>query len=149
MTRLAESDVGREGKPFEVRVERGRIRDFARATMATDNGYFSDDDAPAPVTILSGIARLTDFPGADPLAAGELDLTRVLAAGAQFRYPSGPLRDGERLHGIARISAVFSKDGSRGLMTFVEETTTLTNDAGLVRAEYVALMIEMPPKEAE
>jgi hypothetical protein len=144
VTALTAQDIGREGAPFEVRVERGRIRDLARATMASDPAYLADERAPAPPTILSGIARLTDFPRADPLLPGELDLTRVLAAGAEFRYPKGPLRDGDRLQGVARISAVYTKHGSQGQMTFVEETTTLTDNTGEVRAEYVATMVEMP-----
>jgi hypothetical protein len=144
VTSLSAADVGRTGVPFDVRVERGRIRDLARASGATSEEHYAEDGAAAPVTIVSGIARLTDFPGADPLQPGDLDLSRVLAAGAEFRYPNGPLRDGERLKGQASISAVYTKEGSRGLMTFVEQTTRLESPSGELRAEYVALMIEMP-----
>jgi len=148
MTTLDASAIGREGRPFEIRVERGRLRDLVVASMAEDPSFWADENAPAPLTILSGIARLTDHPGADPLQPGDLDLTRVLAAGAEFRYPTGPLREGERLHAVARISDVYTKDGSRGTMTFVEQTTTVTGPDGAVRAEYLARMIEMPPAGA-
>jgi hypothetical protein len=144
VTALDASTIGREGRPFEIRVERGRLRDLAVASMAQDRSYWADEGAPAPLTILLGIARLTDYPGADPLQPGDLDLPRVLAAGAEFRYPAGPLREGERLHAVARISDVYTKEGSRGTMTFVEQTTTVTGLDGSVRAEYVARMIEMP-----
>lgn len=142
---LDASAIGRVGKPFSVRVERGKIRELARATFVEGGACFADDDAPAPLTMPTAIARLTQFPGADPLSPGDLDLSRVLAAGAEFRYPQGPLRDGQRLTGHARISNWFTKEGVRGLMTFVEQTTTLIDENEQVVAEYVATMIEMPP----
>jgi hydroxyacyl-ACP dehydratase HTD2-like protein with hotdog domain len=147
VTTLDASAIGRTGQPFEVRVERGRLRALAVAAMAQDPVFQQDEHAPAPLTILSAVARLTDYPGADPLQPGDLDLTRVLAAGAEFRYPNGPLLEGERLNAVARISDVYTKQGARGSMTFVEQTTTVTDAAGDVRAEYVARMIEMPLAE--
>ena len=47
--------LGRTGEPFEMELERGKIREFARATYSTNESYLDD---PAPV----GVARPAPHP---------------------------------------------------------------------------------------
>src|SRR3954453_10841909 len=47
-----ESAIGYEAEPYDMVVERGKIREFARATMSRNPDYFDDPVAVSPPTFL-------------------------------------------------------------------------------------------------
>ncbi len=62
---MSESLVGRQGAPFHMVVERGKIREFARATKSSNPDYLEGDHPLSPVTFLSVVGLLAgrvEFP---------------------------------------------------------------------------------------
>jgi hypothetical protein len=114
--------VGLRGRPFEMGVERGKVREFARATHAPSSPYLEADQPPIPPTFLT-VARLWQDAAANPWPAVGLDPRRVLHAEQEFVFHGPPPRSGTRLRGESRIERVYTKPGSRGELTFAVMVT--------------------------
>ena len=60
---MSDGMVGKEGEPFEFRVEYGKVREFARATKSKHPEHLAEDGV-APVTLPPGRLRLATRPSA-------------------------------------------------------------------------------------
>lgn len=126
--------VGDTGVPYEVPIERGKVREFARATKATDPAYESGDP-PVPPTFLVTGAWWTQ-PGSSVLEQAGLAWSRLLSGGSEFRVTGPALRCGEVLTARQQVTDVYERTGRRGgRMTFVVFTTAFRRPDGTPAAE--------------
>ncbi len=134
---MAEIDrtlLGAWGPESTMRVEVGKIREFARAVKDANPAYLADDDAAlAPPTFLMTIAHWLRDLGATRSAV-KLDYRRLLHGEQEFEYLA-PIRAGDVLTFRSRTKDVFEKQGKRGgTMTFVIGETEFRNQRGEVVA---------------
>ncbi|GAA5180602.1 MaoC family dehydratase N-terminal domain-containing protein [Rugosimonospora acidiphila] len=145
------SPSGRTGQPYEFPVERGKVREFARATKARRDSYFTDPHAVVPPTFLMSSAFWAG-PGASALGDQERDMSRILHGEQEFVYPAGPPRAGTPLIATQRVEDVYSKQGRRGgTMEFTVLVTEYRDEHGTLVAEARSTVIETsqaPEREA-
>jgi hypothetical protein len=126
------SALGATGRPFALDVERGKIREFARATFAP----VPDDDRPtAPPTFLTTAFHWQDG-GTDPWQQVRMDPSRGLHAEQDFVFHGPPPKAGDRLVGTSRITDIYEKQSRRGgTLTFVVMVTEFRDPSGRLVAE--------------
>ncbi|GAA0402820.1 hypothetical protein Acor_68260 [Acrocarpospora corrugata] len=108
--------VGHTYPHYTVRVEHGKVREFALAVKDDDPVYADEAGRlPAPPTFSAVTSHWLPRERADVLG---LDLRRVLAGGAEWEY-LGEIVAGDVLTVRAHIAEVSEKTGSRGPMTLV------------------------------
>ena len=125
------SIVGTEMGGSWMMVERGKIREFAKAIL-DDNPAYELDDPPVPPTYTMAIAHWPAPQGGQGASLSKLglDLLRVLHGGQEYEY-LGEIKEGDKLTTRSRISDVYEKEGKRGgTLTFVTSETTFTNQRG-------------------
>jgi acyl dehydratase len=131
--------IGRSGQPVTMVIERGKVREFARA-VKDDNPIYRDEDFAqheaggilAPPTFLMTLGFWDDGRGRPKL---DMDLRRVLHGEQEFEYLK-PIYVGDVLTAVSRVEDVFEKQGSRGgTMTFAVTATEFRNQ----RSELVAI----------
>jgi len=148
-----ESATGAEGKPFELVVERGKIREFARATLSSNPAYLQDPQPVCPPTFLTTMFFWEkDVPGSNPWHEVKLDPKRGMHAEQEYVFFGPPPRAGTRLVARSRIESVFHKEGRRGgRLTFAVMVTELRDEAtGALVAEARMTGVETAkPPEAE
>jgi acyl dehydratase len=133
MAEIDRSLIGQWGPEGEMRVELGKIREFARAVKDPNAAYTASDDAVAPPTFLMAIAHWIRDLG-ETRSAVKLDYTRLLHGEQEFEYLK-PIRAGDVLRFRSRTKDVFEKAGKRGgKMLFVIGETQYTNQRGEVVA---------------
>jgi len=134
--------VGKEFAPYAVTVERGKIKEFARA-IGDSNPLYLDDRVGAASEWGDIIAPPT-FPitfrdeGADTnalLRELRTDISRVLHGEQEFEIHR-PLQPGRTYLCRARVSDIYEKTGKTGPMAFVVRETTVTDSDN----EIVAVM---------
>jgi acyl dehydratase len=123
--------IGRTGGPVTMRIEFGKIREFARAIKDDNPLYFDEEYArktaggvmpPPTFTMTQGF--WDDGQGRIDLG---LDLRRVLHGEQEFEYLK-PIYAGDVLTARAKISNVEKRPGKRGgEMTFVTVETEYRN----------------------
>ena len=134
--------VGKEFPPYAVTVERGKIKEFARA-IGDPNPFYLDDRVGAASEWGDIIAPPTFSitfrdEGADTNALlRELgtDISRVLHGEQEFELHR-PLLPGRTYLCRARVSDIYEKTGKSGPMAFVVRETTVTDSDN----EIVAVM---------
>ena len=127
-------EIGNTGAPVTMHLERGKIREFARAIKDTNPIYFDEAYARAaaggimaPPTFSMTSAFWDDGPRTPLLT---YDVRRLLHGEQEFEYLA-PMYAGDVLTGTARVADVYEKTGSRGgTMTFGVIETTFTNQRG-------------------
>ena len=132
--RAAEGIVG---APFELHVERGKIAEFARATLSNNRAYFDGDQPLSPPTFLTTMffweARVE---GSNPWHRVRMDQRRGMHAEQEYLFRGPPPRAGTRLIGRSRIESIFEKAGRRGgAMTFAVMSTEFRDARGQLVAE--------------
>jgi acyl dehydratase len=136
------SALGKEYPPYPVTVERGRIKDFARA-IGDLNPFYLDDavgrasewgDVIAPPTFAITFRDEQADTGA-MLKDLDVDISRLLHGEQEFELLA-PLRPGETYLCRGKIVDIYEKSGRSGPMAFVVRETTVTDRAN----EVVALM---------
>ncbi len=133
MAQIDQSLIGRWGPETEMRVEVGKIREFARAVKDANPAYFDADRAVAPPTFLMTIAHWIRDLG-ETRSAVKLDYSRLLHGEQEFEYLK-PIRAGDVLRFRSRTKEVFEKAGRRGgKMLFVIGETEFRNQRGEVVA---------------
>ena len=124
---------GKEYPPYTVTIERGRIKDFARAIGDT-NPFYVDDRVGAASEFGDVIAPPT-FPitfrdeGFDTNAfLQELgtDISRILHGEQEFELHR-PIRPGETFVCRPRVADIYEKSGKSGAMAFVVRETAVTD----------------------
>jgi hypothetical protein len=128
--------VGQTGEAFDMVVERGKEREFARATKSPPTFLVSSVFWAPP-----GAARWGDL---------KLDMRRVLDGGREFVFHGPPPAAGTKLTAQTRVEDIYEKEGKRGgTMTFVVTVQEFRNESGELVAEMRSTAIETgkPPTE--
>jgi hydroxyacyl-ACP dehydratase HTD2-like protein with hotdog domain len=135
------SYIGRTGEPVVMHVERGKIREFARAIKDDDPLYFATGEAGGimpPVTFLQ-TAMLWDDGRGRPRPP--FDLKRMLHGEQEYEFLC-PILAGDVLTAVSRITDLYAKPGKRGgVMNFCVTETQFTNQRGdlVARARQVTI----------
>jgi acyl dehydratase len=125
--------LGVWGPPSTMKIELGKIREFAKAVKDPNPIYSDEARCIAPPTFLMTIAHWIGDLGATRSAV-KLDYRRLLHGEQEFEYVK-PIRPGDTLTFRSRTKEVFEKDGKRGgKMLFVIGETEFTNQHGEVVA---------------
>jgi acyl dehydratase len=131
--------VGKEFPPFVVTVERGRIKDFARAIGDLNPAYLDDrvgaasewGDIIAPPTFLTTFRA--DGETGNLLSELGTDISRVLHGEQEFELHR-PVRPGETFVCRSRVVDIYEKTGRSGPMAFVVRETAVTDRANEIVA---------------
>ena len=124
--------IGKESPPFVVTVERGKIKEFARA-IGDDNPFYVDDrvgqasewgDIIAPPTFMTTFRDGAD--SGDFLRDLGTDVSRLLHGEQEFELHR-PIRAGETFLCRSRVVDVYEKTGRSGPMGFVVRETAVTD----------------------
>jgi len=124
---------GKEYPPYTVTVERGRIKDFARA-IGDLNPFYLDDrvaaasefgDVIAPPTFAITFKDETADTGTMLKDLG-VDISRILHGEQEFELHR-PIKAGETLLCRPKITDVYEKSGKSGPMAFVVRETAVTD----------------------
>ncbi len=135
--------VGREGPRFEMVVERGKVREFARATGSSNPDYLDDPEPLSPPTFLTTVAFWQPPEANDIYREIDIDLRRLLHGEQEFLFLHEPPRAGTALHAQTVVEETYEKEGRRGgVMTFVVLRTDFTDDDGAVVAQSRSTLIE-------
>lgn len=141
--------LGDEGTDFRMDIERGKIREFARATSSENPAYLDAENPVSPPTFLTTTFFWHDG-DSNPWPTVELDQQRGLHAEQEYTFFGPPPRAGQKLTGKSRISDYFTKQGRRGgEMTFVVMTTDFHDEAGnlVAQAKMTGVETARPPAE--
>jgi acyl dehydratase len=121
---------GKEYPPYVVTVERGKIKEFARAIG--DLSPFYLDDAVGRASEWGDIIAPPTFPTTFREDAGALlrdlgvDISRLLHGEQEFEHLK-PIRPGETYLCRSKIVDVYEKTGRSGPMAFVVRETAVTD----------------------
>ena len=130
------SVIGKEYPEFTFEVEKGKVKEFARAIE--DQSAELHDEKAAKEAGFEGIALPPTFPTVFAMAGGlmevmlndlKLDLARILHGGQQYEYLK-PIKPGDIVTGKVKIADAFEKQGKSGTMDFIVMETTYTNQNG-------------------
>lgn len=135
MAEIDRSLLGVWGPEGTMRVEHGKIAEFARAVKEESPAFRTGEAPPAPPTFLMTIAHWIGDLGQTRQGV-RLDYRRLLHGEQEFEYLR-PIRAGDVLRFRSRTKDAFEKQGKRGgVMTFVIGETEFRNQ----RDEVVAYM---------
>jgi N-terminal half of MaoC dehydratase len=138
-----ESVSGTYQPGYEMEVERGKIREFARATMSRNPDYLDDPVAVIPPTFLMSSGFWAPPGSPAPAAALNMNLARTLHGGQEFVFYGPPPRAGAKLTTTSRVDKVYEKEGRRGgTMRFAEAVTEFRDEGGKLVAESRTTVIE-------
>jgi acyl dehydratase len=139
------SYIGKTGEPITMHIERGKIREFARAIKDDDPLYFDDAYAAReagaimpPITFLQTMTHWDDGRGRP---RPPIDLKRALHGEQEFEFFK-PIVVGDVLTAVSRVADIYEKAGRRGgTMTFVVTETEFTNQRGekVARARHITI----------
>jgi acyl dehydratase len=130
--RIDTSVVGKEYPPLVVTVERGKIKEFARA-LGDANPFYLDDrvgqasewgDIIAPPTFATTFRD--EAQAAAVLRDLGTDISRVLHGEQEFELRR-PLQPGQTYLCRTRIVDIYEKTGKSGPMAFVVRETAITD----------------------
>jgi hypothetical protein len=126
--------VGLEGPKFEMAVECGKVREFARATQSHNGGYFDVDDPVVPPTFLTSVSFWQPPEASSLWQELDIDGRRLLHGEQEYVFFGTPPRAGQRLTAQTHVEEIYEKEGKRGgTMTFVVTVTDFrTLDGDLV-----------------
>ena len=132
--------IGREFPPFVVTIERGKIKEFARA-IGDDNPAFLDDrvgqasewgDIIAPPTFMTTF-REAAGDGGEFLRELGTDISRLLHGEQEFEI-FRPLQPDQTYLCRPRVVDIYEKSGRSGPMAFVVRETTITDSTNEIVA---------------
>jgi acyl dehydratase len=124
---------GKEYAPFTVTVERGKIKEFARA-IGDPSPFYLDDavgrasewgDIIAPPTFVTTFRDEKADTGS-MLADLGVDIGRILHGEQEFEHFK-PIRPGETYLCRSRVTDIYEKTGRSGPMAFVVREMTVTD----------------------
>lgn len=144
---MDKSAVGKTGQPVVMHIERGKIREFARAIKDDNPIYFDEEYAKKtaggivpPPTFLMTQAHWGEA-GRGGVDLG-MDLRRVLHGEQEFEY-HGAIHPGDVLTAVTTCEKMFEKEGSRGgTMNFAVLATEFRNQKGELVAVGRSTVIE-------
>ena len=111
--------IGLQGPTYEVDIERGRIRQFAKSVYAFDKGYHEDPRAVVPPTflIMSGYHYgyiLARAPADSAFGRIDEDFRTCADGGEEFVFHGPPPRAGDRLIASTSMHDFKERQGRRG-----------------------------------
>jgi hypothetical protein len=128
--------------PYEMQVERGKIREFARATSSSNDAYFG----PAPVIPPTFLTTAGNFWATDEERANTelgFELARVLHGEEEFEFFGPPPHAGQSLTVTHRVGERWEKEGKRGgTMRFAKLIAEYRDEDGALVAEQRTTVIE-------
>lgn len=130
--------VGRKGPDYEVVIERGKVREFARAMDAPLEAFMAGNVIPATFLVSAPYTwgYTLERPRGTFFGEIEHDLSVPLHAEESFIFHGKPPSAGERLTARACLESVDRKTGrSGGEMTFLVMLTEYFGADGALRAE--------------
>jgi acyl dehydratase len=138
--------IGVTGQPVTLHIERGKIREFAKAIKDDDPLYFDEEQARReaggimpPITFLVTMAHWDDGRGR---ARVPLDLKRVLHGEQEYEFFK-PIHAGDVLTAVSRVADISEKQGKRGgVMTFVVTETEFKDSQNQLVATARQVIIE-------
>ena len=135
---------------YEVPIERGKIREFARATQSRNPAY-DNPDAVIPPTFLT-TAQNFWATEAHPFLELGFELARLLHGEEEYEFFGPPPHTGQTLTVSSRLDDRWEKEGKRGgVMRFARIVTEYRDaDGGLV-AQQRSTLVETgraPEKES-
>lgn len=135
---------------YEIPIERGKIREFARAAQSRNDAYESPN-AVIPPTFLT---TATNFWSTDahPATALGFELARVLHGEEEYEFFGPPPHAGQTLTATSRLGDQWEKEGKRGgVMRFAKLVTEFRDQSGALVAEQRTTIIETakPPTTTE
>jgi acyl dehydratase len=139
--------VGRSLPTYSFPVEAGKVMEFANAVLA-DDPVHTDPQAAAAEGFPGVVAPPTFSAAAQhwaPPASGtllDLDLRRVLAAGAEWDYHQ-PIVAGDVLTVSGEVVSVEHKEGRRGGMTLITRENRFVNQRGELAMAVRSTVIEL------
>jgi hypothetical protein len=134
--------VGATDEPFPMTVERGKVREFARATMSENPEYLDAASPPIEPTFLTSVSFWSP-PGQSVFSKVKMDLRRVLHGGQEYVFHGPPPHAGQELTVQTRVDEVYEKEGKRGgTMTFLITVTEFRDESGKIVAEARSTAIE-------
>ena len=124
--------TGKKGEPFELDVELGKVREFARAVKSTNPDYTEGRHPVTPPTFLTSTFHWElDVAGANPWNALNVDQKRGLHAEQEYEFFGPPPRAGTRLTCQSFIEKIYEKQGRRGgTLTFAVMVTEFHDGSG-------------------
>jgi hypothetical protein len=127
--------IGKQGEEFELEVERGKIREFARAIRASDPAYSAGTTSPP--TFLTTIFFWEEWvAGSNPWHLVKMSQERGMHAEQEYIFHGPPPAAGTKLRCVSRIEAIYDKEGKRGgAMQFAVMVTEFRDEAGKLVAE--------------
>lgn len=141
--------IGRTSATFTMDVERGKIREFARATGSRDPAYLDSERPVIPPTFLTTQAFWQDEE-ADPWKMAGLDLSRSLHAEQEYVFFGPPPCAGARLTFRTTITDGYATRRRRGgEMTFVVARTQFWDESGRLVAEARSVGVEVDSPSTE
>ena len=136
---------GAEGTPFVLDVERGKVREFARAVHAHTLPEHVEGEHPVvPPTFLTVQMHWETFTeGANPWSKVEMSFERGMHAEQEYVF-HGPLpRAGQTLVVETTVGERWEKPGKRGgVMTFAKLVTEFRDETGRLDATQNSTIIE-------
>jgi hypothetical protein len=145
------SSLGAKGEPFELVVERGKVREFARAVQSSHTSYVRDAQPVVPPTFLTTMFFWeNEVSGANPWPKVKLDQQRGMHAEQEYVFHGPPPRAGTKLIAQSRIDQVYEKEGRRGgKLGFAVMVTEFRDETGRLVAEARMTGVETakPPEE--
>ncbi|MFH1625856.1 MAG: MaoC family dehydratase N-terminal domain-containing protein [Pseudomonadota bacterium] len=147
---IDKSVIGKEYPEFSFEVEKGKVREFARATGDKSPVFY--DEKAAKEEGFQGLALPPTFATVFTMAGGlmnimlddlKMNLAKLLHGGQQYEYFK-PIKPGDTITGKVKIANVFEKTGKAGTMDFVVLETTYTNQNGEKVLIDTGTMIQRP-----
>jgi hypothetical protein len=146
------SALGARGVPFEMDIERGKIREFAKAVRSAHPEHRHGDRPVVPPTFLTTMFFWEEAnPGSDPWEQVKMSQERGMHAEQEFVFHGPPPRAGDRLFCTSRIDSIYEKQGRRGgTLEFAVKVTEFHDEAGTLVAEARMTGVETskPPEDA-
>ena len=142
--------VGLQGPAFNMTVERGKVREFARATQSHHADYLEDAEPPIPPTFLTTVTFWQPPEAADLFRKLDIDGRRLLHGEQEYEFFWRVPRAGEDLTARTSVEEIYEKEGKRGgTMTFVVTVTDFHDERGelVARARSTAIETAKPPTE--
>lgn len=134
--------IGHELPRFQVDVEPGRLRFFAKATSQTDPAFFG-----APLPLPPTFLFCLEMESPDPAAMRtllDIDIAHVLHGEQHFAYHA-PVQAGDRLRFAPRIADIYDKKG--GALQFVVRETQVMNQHGVRVADLRCVTVVRRPAQ--
>lgn len=127
---------------YEFPVERGKIREFARATK-TRNEAHSGPDAVIPPTFLTNARLAWEPKEQSPIPGLGFELARVLHGEEEFEFHGPPPSAGDLLTVTTRLGEQWEKEGKRGgVMRFAQVVNEFRDASGALVATQTSTLLE-------